>query len=157
MPKFEINNNKILKLTNVLIYSLMMDINTKLEIEVAKMENYVKSKGSAPLGPLIQYISPNQTFLEDTSFGVMIKLMRQSTNFINHTEPPYSMESIIRVKDCIYTRFIGKESDLGIAYEKIKLVAYEEDFDLVGDSYTIFLENESGQITADIFMERANQ
>ena len=55
MPKFEIFYQKKLKLTNVL--SMTMTAEEMQDMTFAeKMENYIKSKGYQPIGPLVQYI-----------------------------------------------------------------------------------------------------
>jgi hypothetical protein len=46
--------------------------------------------------------------------------------------------------------------NLQFAYQKLNLVAFEENIKLKGDSYTIFVDRKDGIITADVFMERAD-
>ena len=55
MKYFEISENKTLKLTNVLIKTLIEEDFENFEKSVEQMEDYIKSKGYQPLGPLIQY------------------------------------------------------------------------------------------------------
>lgn len=67
------------------------------------------------------------------------------------------MEPVIKVPGCMYLRFEGREEDLHIAYKKIEVDAYENDIDLKGNSYTIFVDAaDDGNIVADIFMEKEN-
>lgn len=153
MGYFEISENKTLKLTNVLIKTLIEEDFENFEKSVEQMENYIKSKGYQPLGPLVQYTTTNVN--ENGELSVIIKLMRQVSNYINHVEPPYSMESVIRIKDCMYVRYTGPESKIKYAYDKINLTAFEEDIELKGDSYTVFVNQIDDNIVADIFMERA--
>lgn len=153
MKYFEISENKTLKLTNVLIKTLIEEDFENFEKSVEQMENYIKSKGYQPLGPLVQYTTTNVN--ENGELSVIIKLMRQVSNYINHVEPPYSMESVIRIKDCMYVRYTGPESKIKYAYDKINLTAFEEDIELKGDSYTVFVNQIDDNIVADIFMERA--
>jgi hypothetical protein len=116
------------------------------------MENYIKAKGSQPVGPLIQHASPQINI--DGSLRIAVKLLRQSNSPIPNIDPPYTMEPLLRVKDCLYVRFFGEESKLQFAYSKINLTAYEEDIALQGDSYTIFVNRADDKITADVFMEK---
>ncbi len=153
MKYFETSENKTLKLTNVLIKRLAEEDFENFEKSVEQMENYIKSKGYQPLGPLVQYTTTNVN--ENGELSVIIKLMRQVSNYINHVEPPYSMESVIRIKDCMYVRYTGPESKIKYAYDKINLTAFEEDIELKGDSYTVFVNQIDDNIVADIFMERA--
>ena len=151
--KIQINYNKVLKLTNVLINYVDLKESKGLDKEVLQMENCLKNKGAQPIGPLIQYTEVEGT---GADVKVNVKLMRQSNTFIHNIEAPYKMESVIRVKNCIYARYTGEESKLKFAYDKINLIAFEEDIPLKGDSYTIFVNSNEDGIIADVFMERAD-
>ena len=106
---------------------------------VVNMENFIKSKGSTPIGLVVQYISPK--LLNKKELVLEITLLRQTTTFIHNVEKPYSMESIIRVPNCLYVRYHGPEEKLQFAYQKLNLIAFEEDIKLKGDSYTVFVDN----------------
>lgn len=146
------NYNKTLKLANVISKEVNINILESLEREVVLIENYIKSKGSQPIGPLIQYTSTKVN--EQGELDLVIKLMRQSSNFINNVEPPYQMKSVLCIKDCMYVRYTGPESKLKLAYDKINLIAFEEDIELKGDSYTVFVNQVDDNIIADVFMEK---
>lgn len=152
MSKLQYNPNKILKISNVLILLLEDSEISELSTVVQQIENYIKSKGSQPIGPLIQYTSTKVN--EQGELDLVIKLMRQSSNFINNVEPPYQMKSVLRIKDCMYVRYTGPESKLKFAYDKINLIAFEEDIELKGDSYTVFVNQVDDNIIADVFMEK---
>ena len=53
--------------------------------------------------------------------------MRQANNFIHNVEAPYTMESVLRVRNCMYARYTGPEEKLKLAYDKINVTAFEED------------------------------
>ena len=158
----DVNNNKTLRLENVLIYTVF-NMNTSqigsieeepfsLELEVSKMDNEIRTKGARPVGPLIQYSNSKS---EDESISMQMCFMLQADKYVNHLTPPYTMEPVILVTDCIYIRFIGLEEDIHYAYQKIEVYAYEREIILTGDSYTIFLDSsDKGMITADIFMSK---
>ena len=154
MPNLTVNFNKILKLTNVINTDLLLDMSDNAAIVIEKMENYIKTKGFQPIGPHIQYnrLSENS----NKEMEIVIKLMRQCTGFIHHIEKPYKMESILRVPNCLYIRYSGPMEKIKFAYDKLTLTAFEEDIPLKGDCYSIFLEETDGQVTVDIFMERAD-
>jgi len=152
MSKLELSHSKTLKLTNVLTYEVTPSPETKLDLEILKMDNYIKSKGSQPIGPLIQYTAPQTN--SDGTIRIIVKLLRQSNSYIQNADSPYTMSLVLRIKDCMYVRFIGEESNLQFAYSKITLTAYEEDIALIGDSYTIFVDRAEDTLTADIFMEK---
>lgn len=151
--KIQINNNKTLKLTNVLIKEVDLKDSVGIDKEVLQMENYLKNKGAQPVGPLIQYTDVEGS---GEDIKLIVKFMRQSNTFIHNVEEQYKMESTIRVKNCMYARYTGEESKLKFAYDKINVIAFEEDIPLKGDSYTIFVSSNDDDIIADVFMERAD-
>ena len=53
------------------------------------MDNYIKSKGHQPIGPLIQYATTKMN--DEGEIDLTIKLMRQSDNYINHVEEQYGI------------------------------------------------------------------
>ena len=153
MNKIQFDYNKTLKLNNTVIVEIGEQDFENLNLVVEKMENYIKAKGYMPVGPLIQYSGTKIN--EAGELDITVKLIRQSSQFINHTEQPYKCESLMRIKNCMYVRYTGPESSLSFAYDKINLIAFEEDIKLKGDSYTVFVNQIDDDIIADVFMERA--
>lgn len=154
MNSLNLSNNKTLKLNNVLILDVDPDELENFQLAVQNMENVIKVKGCQPVGPLIQYTRP---YVNDEGEMVMeIKLMRQSNTYINHIEDGYSMKPVIKVGGCMYCRYTGPEDKLRYAYDKISVAAFEENINLLGSSYTIFVDSneEEEYIVADVFMER---
>ena len=153
MPQLQVSN-KTLKLTNVLAVKMTTEDMQDMAF-AEKMENYIKSKGYQPIGPLVQYTGVEQG--ENGEQELVIRMLRQASGYINHTEPPYTVESVLRVPNCLYLRFIGPQDKLNIAYSKLTVYAYEEDIPLTGNSYTVFVNQlDNDDIVADVFMERAN-
>ncbi len=154
MSKLLLDRNKNLKLTNVVIGNIYDKGAGKMGKRIEQMDNYIKSKGATPVGPLIQYTN---TYLNrNGDIEINVKVMRQASSFIYNVEKPYNMESVIRVKNCLYVRYAGPESKIKFAYDKIMLTAFEEDIPLKGDSYTIFVDRQDDHIVADVFMEKAD-
>lgn len=155
MRKITISHSKALKLKNVFIQPCnideqMMDLNLLVE----KMQSNILIKGAIQIGPLIQY---SRVFMNDNNeLDMEIILMLQCNNYIHNVEPPYSMESVIRVPNCMYCRYIGPEDKLKFAYDKIHLEAFENDIELEDCSYTIFVDRneEDETIVADVFIPR---
>ncbi len=157
MKKIMLNQSKTLKLTNVLEYKCRInEEGFDFNISVEQMQSFIKVKGAIQIGPLIQY--SNAYINENGEMDVDIRLMLQCSSIIYSVEAPYTMESVIRVPNCMYCRYIGPEDKLKFAYDKIQLEAFENDIPLKGDSYTIFVDRdeENDTITADVFMERAD-
>lgn len=156
MPKLQFNQNKVLKLQNVLIVEFDLENeDVKYDLLIEKMQSYIKVKGAIQIGPLIQYTKP---FVNDEEeLDMEINLLLQCNNFIHSVEKPYTMESVLRVQDCMYCHYIGPEEKLKFAYDKINLEAFENDIELTGESYTVFVDQneEEGTIVADVFMPKA--
>ncbi|MEA5137349.1 MAG: hypothetical protein VB035_14565 [Candidatus Fimivivens sp.] len=149
-------SKKAMKLVNVLFYT-MVESDFQSNVQCAtQMENYIKSKGYQPLGPIIQYSGVEKNTAGEPE--MVVRLLRQANGYINHTETPYSMESVLRVPNCLYVRYRGPMEKLQVAYSKLAVVAFENDINLRGDSYTIFVDQlENEDIIADVFMEMEHE
>ena len=150
--KIILKHNKTLRLYNVLSISIDDKNEDSLENILLMMDNYMKSKGANPIGPIIQHM--DSIVNKEGDFVFKISVLRQSNIYIHNVEPPYQMKSVLRIKDCMYVRYTGPESKLKFAYDKINLIAFEEDIELKGDSYTVFVNQVDDNIIADVFMEK---
>lgn len=151
MNEIVLSKNKNLKLSNVLI-TRISNKDEKIDNVIVQMENYLRTKGGIPIGPLIQ--KTEYYMNDDGQLFVDLYFMRQANNFIHNVEPPYTMESVLRVKNCMYARYTGPEEKLKLAYDKINVTAFEEDIELSNTSYTIFVDKQDDNIVADIFVEK---
>lgn len=149
--KIIISTNKSLKLSN--LFSTELDnLNENLSVVLSKLENNLKIKGVIPIGPIIQ--KTEFCVNEEGKSYVRLYLMRQANNFIHNVESPYTMESVLRVKNCMYARYSGPEEKLKLAYDKINVTAFEEGIELSNTSYTIFVDKQDDNIVADVFVEK---
>lgn len=149
--KIDVFLSRTLKLSNAVYKEVYLaEDESPVNIEVERIDNFIKSKGSEPIGPIVQL---NKSFVnEDGELDFKIILIRQSQNFINHVEPPFCIEAVLREKDCLYTRFEGSEEDIKYAYNKLAVFAYEEGIKLTGTSYTVFVDRNDENVIIDIFM-----
>lgn len=156
MSKLQFSENKTLKLTNVLKCKILIgEEDFDFNVAIEQMQTYIKTKGAIQIGPLIQY---TKTFInEDNEVDMEIVLMLQCNNYIHKVEQPYSMEAVIRVPDALYCRYMGPETLMKFAYDKINLEAFENDIKLEDYNYTIFVNNnpEEDMIIAEVFFPRA--
>lgn len=155
MSNLQLNLNKVIRLQNVLNCKVSMEENVDINLIVKKMQSYIKVKGAMQIGPLIQHTRP---FVNDEEeLDMEVRLLLQCNNFIHNVEKPYMMESVLRIPNCMYCRYIGPEEKLKFAYDKINLEAFENDIELTGESYTVFVDQneEEGTIVADVFMPKA--
>lgn len=158
MGKIKFHENKTLKLENVLKNRVLLEEGEfDLHLAINQMQSYIRTKGAQQIGPLIQY---TRTFLnENQELDMELIMMLQCNHYIHNVEPPYSMESVIRVPDAMYCRYTGPESTLKYAYDKINLEAFENDIKLKDYNYTIFVSSneEEGTIVADVFVPKDEQ
>lgn len=152
MRSIRVEENKTLRLQNVL--SCKMDfskINTgTFDNEINKMNVFISTHGAKQIGPLIQY--SNVEMNQNGEADINMQFMLQSDNFINNVQSPYRMDSMLRVKNCLFARYTGKENTLKFAYDKLGVYAFENEIELEGGSYTVFVNRDDEVISADIFM-----
>lgn len=149
MSKLEVKYSKTLKVINPVFVKIDIEEIENLGIVIDKLENYIRSKGFHPIGPIIQKIEP-----DTTKSGISITIYRQSSGEIKYPIQPYSVAPMLRVTDCLYVRFSGRHDELQFAYNKLNLVAYEEEILLEGSQYSVFLEQTDEYVLADIFMPK---
>lgn len=149
--KITIKENKILKLSNVLVKELSKDEFTNLDKVIYMMESYIKSKGNLRIGPLVTY--SDYVIDNDNIPDIKSKLMLQMKNPLNKIDNPYKFESLIRITNCLMARYIEKEKNLQFAYSKLNLYAFENSINLKGGSYTVFVNQNEDILIADVFME----
>lgn len=53
------------------------------------------------------------------NLALKISLLQQTNQLIHHLEQDYRTDSLIRIKNCLYCRYIGPEEKLKFAYDKI--------------------------------------
>lgn len=151
MSAIPVSENKTLKLTNVLSRRIQSDDMQNLPLIVTQMQNYIKSQGAMPIGPLVQY-----TALEKDADGNQIPvicLMNQANQFIAKLDPQYHMDAVLRVKNCLYGHFAGPSEKMSLVYDKMRVTAYEQDIKLSGANYTIYVKQDGDEVVTDVFME----
>ena len=158
MSKLQYSLNKILKLQNVMIEKIDLEKEKiDLNLIVDKMQSYIKVNGAIQIGPLIQH---SKTYMnEKGELMVEVYIFMQCNKFIYNLEKRYRMESVMRIPNCMYCRYVGIEEKLKFAYDKINLEAFENDIELTGESYTVYVEQneEEGIIVADVFMPKKEE
>ena len=154
--KIIFSENKTLVIRNALVLDTNLNVNQQdidPSVLVSKMDNYIKTKGAIPVGPLIQkntYEINDEGILE-----IRVFFIRQANTYIRNTESPYQTISLMRIRDCLYSRFCGPEDKLKFAYDKISLYAFENDIPLNNVSYAVFVGKNDDQVITDVFVERA--
>ena len=144
MREIQTAENKTLKLTNVVSRRIQPE-----EIVLTQMHNFIKSNGAQPLGPLVQCIKlpagPNPQ--------PEVYMMQQATQLILRMEAGYSMDAVLRVRNCLYAHYVGPMSQSGLASQKLNIMAFEHELELTGTVYTIFVNQDEDEGVVDTFME----
>lgn len=154
MNSIEISENKTLKLQNVI--SKTMDLSndnpSSFDLEINKMNTYIMTQGAKQIGPLIQYSGIDMNEKNEMNFE--LKFMLQCDKYFHSSDKDYPMEPTVRVTDCLYARYKGPESKVKFAFDKIGVYAFENDIELQGSNYTIYVSKnvEEETMVADIFM-----
>lgn len=153
MSSLNVSLNKTLKLSNVVSVQVPVSELDRVGILTEQEENFIRSKGFNPVGPLVQH---TVILAKEQESEIEIELLRQASGAILHAETPYHVTPVLRVQDCIYVRYTGPQEKIQVAYDKLNVVAFENSIALRGDSYTVFLSENDSQIVVDIFMPREN-
>ncbi|MBE6050417.1 MAG: hypothetical protein E7214_07095 [Clostridium sp.] len=152
--KIIIRENKILKLTNVLIREIRENELDQISKIYYLVDSYVKSKKNLIVGPMINHSKTivNRKGQVEVKLELMVQLKEPLEN-----SDEYKFEKIIRVEDCLFARFIEKEDNLQYAYQKLGVYAFENDIDVKNECYTVFVKKEDENIVADIFVQIENR
>ena len=54
-------------------------------------------------------------------------MMQQATQLIPRMEPGYSMDAVLRVRNCLYAHYVGPMSQSGLASQKLNIMAFEHE------------------------------
>lgn len=151
MQKIEFRENKVLKLINVLSRPVPVEDLMNQDKQVMMLQNWIKAKGYESLGPLIMYSSGIKGMEGDKPI-VDSRIMYQLKNNNIRLELPYRFEPEIRIENCLMARFNDKADKMQFATQKLTLFAYENDLELTGETYIVFIKQTEESLLADVFM-----
>ena len=149
MNEIKVAENKTLKLTNVLSRTLHPEELANLPVILTQMQNFIKSNGAQPIGPLVQGIKMGT----GPDHVPELYMMQQATQMITQMEPGYHMDAVLRVKNCLYAHYTGPLSQSQLASSKLQIHAFENDIKMTGSSYTIYVNQDDDDAVVDVFME----
>ena len=149
MNEIKVAENKTLKLTNVLSRVVRPEELASLPVILTQMQNFMKSNGAQPIGPLVQAVKAGT----GPEHIPEIHMMQQATQMIPNMEPGYHMDAVLRVKNCLYAHFTGPLSYSQLATAKLQIMAFENDIKTTGDCYTIYVNQDEDDGVIDVFME----
>ena len=149
MNEIKVAENKTLKLTNVLSRTLHPEELANLPVILTQMQNFIKSNGAQPIGPLVQGIKMGT----GPDHVPELYMMQQATQMITQMEPGYHMDAVLRVKNCLYAHYTGPLSQSQLASSKLQIHAFENDIKMTGSSYTIYVNQDDDEAVIDVFME----
>lgn len=149
MREIQIAEHKTLKLTNVLSRKIQPEEFANLQVVLTQMHNFIKSNNAQPMGPLVQCIrmssGPNPQ--------PEIYFLQQTTQLISRMDPGYQMDAVLRVRNCLYAHYTGPMSRSSLASQKLDIFAFENELELTGNVYTIFVNQDEDESVIDVFME----
>ena len=149
MNEIKVAENKTLKLTNVLSRLVRPEELGNLPVILTQMQNFMKSNGAQPIGPLVQAVKMGT----GPDHVPELYMMQQATQMITQMEPGYHMDAVLRVKNCLYAHYVGPMSQSGLASQKLNIMAFEHELELTGTVYTIFVNQDDDDAVVDVFME----
>ena len=149
MNEIKVAENKTLKLTNVLSRTLHPEELANLPVILTQMQNFMKSNGVQPIGPLVQAVKMGT----GPDHVPELYMMQQATQMITQMEPGYHMDAVLRVKNCLYAHYTGPLSQSQLASSKLQIHAFENDIKMTGSSYTIYVNQDDDDAVVDVFME----
>lgn len=149
MREIQTAENKTLKLTNVLSRRVQPEELNNMQIVLTQMQNFMKSNGAQPVGPIVQCIKVPAGPKQQPEFY----MMQQVTQLIPRMEPGYSMDAVLRVRNCLYAHYVGPMSQSGLAVQKLNILAFEHEIEMSGSVYTVFVNNDDDEAIVDTFME----
>ncbi|MEW9596326.1 hypothetical protein U9R71_23245 [Bacillus toyonensis] len=148
--KISITVKKTLKLNNVLIGKVKN--NEPLEIQKTShmMQSYVKSLGKSIVGPLISHSYSSVDSEGNIHFNINLIVQLDSPHHISDVN--YEFKKQLIVENCLFARFNDEEENIRFAYLKLNVHAFENNLNLQGESYTVYMKQKSDKLMADIFM-----
>ena len=149
MNEIKVAENKTLKLTNVLSRLVRPEELGNLPVILTQMQNFMKSNGAQPIGPLVQAVKMGT----GPDHVPELYMMQQATQFIGQMEQDYHMDAVLRVKNCLYAHYTGPMPDSQLASYKLQVHAFENEQKLTGTSYTIYVNQDEDDAVVDVFME----
>ena len=147
MKEIKVAENKTLKLTNVLSREIHPEEMASLPVVLTQMHNFIKSNNAQPIGPIVQAMVVG----EDRQMHLY--MMQQATQLIPRMEAGYTMDAVLRVRNCLYAHYVGPMSQSGLASQKLNIMAFEHELELTGTVYTIFVNQDDDEGVVDTFME----
>ena len=149
MREIQIADHKTLKLTNVLSRKIQPEEFANLQVVLTQMVNFIKSNNAQPIGPMIQCVKmstgPNPQ--------AEVYFLQQTTQLIPRMDPGYQMDAVLRVRNCLYAHYTGPMSRSSLASQKLDIYAFENEIELTGSVYTIFVNQDEDEGIVDVFME----
>ena len=147
MNEIKVAENKTLKLTNVVSRRIQPEEFNNMQIVLTQMHNFIKSNNAQPIGPIVQAMVVG----EDRQMHLY--MMQQATQLIPRMEAGYTMDAVLRVRNCLYAHYVGPMSQSGLASQKLNIMAFEHELELTGTVYTIFVNQDDDEGVVDTFME----
>ena len=90
----------------------------------------------------------------DNQSHYLTTYMQQVNGFINDVDSPFKMHEKIIIENCLYTGFIGQNSNLLSRFLEMQSLAKKQGLSMTNEIYMLFNTDDNGEdiIAADIFI-----
>lgn len=146
-----VEENKILKLKNVIGIVLEGSEINYMDRTIDLMSHYIINEKTTRVGPLIQCISSKKGNLKGPDISVTI--FQQVLDELDKCDKPYFFTKEIKVPNCFYGKYRGPKNKMQYVYEKINITAFESGVELDDKSYTVVINGEYENFEIDVFIQ----
>ena len=112
------------------------------------MQSYIKSHGKAIVGPLVNH--SYSVVDNDGNMRINIRLIMQLDSPLHILDEVYKFKKRLKIDNCLFARFYEKEENIKFAYLKLNVHAFENNLNMQGESYTVYVKQNSDKLMADI-------
>jgi hypothetical protein len=112
------------------------------------LSRHIRTSGGAPIGPVIQRVVPQQDASGPDNQETTL-LRQSSTPIVGSAE--VRVDDRIEVNGCVLARFRGDASDIDIISSKLSVFAYEQEIELDGTVYLVFVDDNGMDLSVDAF------
>jgi hypothetical protein len=151
----KLSDNRFLRISKALIREVPSFENEYNRQIIHMMESYIKTKGLKIVSPLITFTSGNKE-AEIGGLEINRKIIIQLSELLSNCDMPYTCEPLLLIGPCLFARYTGNPQQIDFVYEKMNGYAFENDIELDGSNYTVFVNQDIGNSIIDVFMPLKN-
>ena len=151
MSKLDLQENKTLKLNNLVIKELRGVHITKIDFEIEKFINQLQVLKAQSYGPIVtklvtSYANEEGNTVYDYDIYYQVKNYKQYESILKTQDE-------LKVTDCLFLNFKGDSIYLPYAYSKIELHLFENDLSAKEEVYSVLkvVDGNEDKVDIDLF------